>query len=94
MKKNENAKCPKISQVFCLHTQNPRRFPGFAVVVVTFFDQIPDDFHDVHGMCLFFQKKINNPFWGLTDFRREKTQFSLHVKQKHTFYKENQRFFC
>ena len=47
-----------------IHTQNPRRFPGFTVVVVTFFVKILDDFHDFVSECVFFPMKINNPFWG------------------------------
>ena len=43
--KHENMKALKMSKVFWLHTQNPRRFPGFVVVVVTFFfEEIFDDF--------------------------------------------------
>ena len=56
MKKNEE---------IWLHTQNPRRFQGFTVVVVTFFVE-----SSTISMILFrnvsFQRKINNPFWGLT----------------------------
>ena len=36
-----------------LHTQNPRRFPGFTVVVVTLFVKILDDFHDFVSECVF-----------------------------------------
>ena len=42
MKIAENEEKCEISEVFvrfCLHTQNLRRFPGFAVVDVTFFDE-------------------------------------------------------
>ena len=46
-----------------LQTQIPRRFPGFAVVVVTFFVKILDDFHDFVSECVTFRKKIKNPFW-------------------------------
>ena len=49
-----------------IQTQNPLRFPRFTVVVVTFFRQILDDFHDFVLECVSFQRKINNPFWGLT----------------------------
>ena len=45
-----------------IHTQNPRRFPGFTVVVVTFFVKIIDDFHDFVSECVSFPRKINNPF--------------------------------
>ena len=46
-----------------IHTQNSRRFPGFTVVVVTFFVEVPYDFHDSVSECVSFQRKINNPFW-------------------------------
>ena len=52
---------------FCLHTQNPRRFPGFAVVVVTFFDVIFDDIH-FFFRNMFFVKEINNEFLGVSMF--------------------------
>ena len=47
--KKGKQKC-EISEVFevCwLHTQIPRRCPGFAVFVVKNFDEILDDFQDV-----------------------------------------------
>ena len=54
-----------------IHTQNPRRFPVFAVVVVTFFVKILDDFHDFVSECVSFSRKINNPFWSLTVFPKK-----------------------
>ena len=56
-----------------LHTQNPRRFPRFTVVVVTFF--LIEIFDDVHGFvseCVSFARKINNPFCVVTVFSEEK----------------------
>ena len=67
-----------------IHTQNPRRFPGFTVVVVTFFVKILDDFHDFVSECVSFQRKINNPFCGLTVFPKKSINFLLDVKQKYT----------
>ena len=58
-----------------IHTQNTRRFPGFTVVVVTVFVKILDDFHDFVSECVSFQRKINNPFWEVTFFRRKVTNF-------------------
>ena len=55
-----------------IHTQNHRLFPGFTVVVVTFFVKILDDFHDFVSECVSFQRKINNPFWGCNRFSKEK----------------------
>ena len=70
-----------------IHTQNPRRFPGFTVVVVTFFVKILDDFHDFVSECVSFQRKINNPFWEVSVFPKKSDNFPLDVKQKHTFYR-------
>ena len=56
---------------FCLHTQNPPRFLSFAVVVVvTFYDEILDDFHDFFGMCCVFSvRKSTTTFGCLTVFQ-------------------------
>ena len=55
-----------------IHTQNPRRFPGFTVVVVTFFVKILDGFHDfVFGMCL-FPEENQQPVLGGNRFSEEK----------------------
>ena len=58
----------KENEEMWLHTQNPRFFLGFTVVVVTFFVEIWNDFHDFVAECVSFQKKFNNQFWGLTVF--------------------------
>ena len=50
----------------------PRRFPGFTVVVVTFFVKILDDFHDFVSECVSFPRKINNPVLGGNRFSEEK----------------------
>ena len=42
MKKNGGKR--KKNEEICIHTQNPRRFPGFTVVVVTLVVEILDDF--------------------------------------------------
>ena len=62
-------------------------FQGFTVVVVTLFAKILDDFHDFVSECVSFPRKINNPFCGLTVFAKKSGNFSLDVKQKHTFYR-------
>ena len=55
-----------------IHTQNPRRFPEFTVVVVTFFVKILDDFHDFGlGMCL-FPEENQQPVLGVIRFSKEK----------------------
>ena len=69
-----------------IHTQNPLRFPGFTVVVVTFFVKILDDFHDFVSECVSFPRKINNPFWGVIVFPKKSDNFSLDVKQQYTFH--------
>ena len=70
----KNAKSQKISR-FWLYTQNPRRFPGFTVVVVTFLVEILDDFHVFVSECVFFQKKSNNPLWVSPIFRGKGDNF-------------------
>ena len=50
------------------------RFPWFTVVV-TFFIEILYDFHAFVSECVFFQKKINNQFWGSHGFSLELTIF-------------------
>ena len=85
MEKNDEKR--KKNEKNWIHTQNPRRFPGFTVVVVTFFVKILDDFHDFVSECVSFPRKINNPFWGVIVFSEEKWQFSLDVKQKCTFFR-------
>ena len=67
-KKNEKEKNEKN----WIHTQNPRQFPGFTVVVVTLFVKILDDFYDFVSECVSFPRKINNPFWGVIVFSKEK----------------------
>ena len=68
-----NGKMEKIkNEAIWLHTQNPRRFPRFTVVVVTFFVKILDNFHDFVSECVSFPRKINNPFWGVSVFPEEK----------------------
>ena len=40
MKKMEKTEKRKKNEEIWIHTQNPRRFPGFTVVLVTFFVKI------------------------------------------------------
>ena len=70
MEKNDEKR--KKNEKKWIHTRNPQRFPGFTVVVVIFFVKILDDFHDVASECVFFQRKINNPFLGGNHFSEEK----------------------
>ena len=70
MEKNDEKK--KERKMKNIQTQNPLRFPRFTVVVVTFFVKILDDFHDFLSECVSFQRKINNPFWGINVFSEEK----------------------
>ena len=58
-----------------IHTQNPLRFPGFAVVVVTFFVKILDDFHDFVSEYVSFLRIINNPFCVVAVFPKESDNF-------------------
>ena len=65
-------------------THNPRRFPGFAVGVVTLFDEILDDAHDF-SECVFSQRKINNQIWEVVIFpRKVKISFG---REKYTFHR-------
>ena len=70
MEKNDEKR--KTNEEIWIQTQNPRRFPVFTVVVVTFSVKILDDFHDFVSECVSFQRKINNPFWGVTVFSERK----------------------
>ena len=74
-----------------IHTQNPRRFPGFTVVVVTFFVKILDDFHDFVSECVSFQRKINNPFWGVIVFPKKSDNFHWTRNKNTHFTDENER---
>ena len=58
-----------------IHTQNPLRFPGFTVVVVTFFVKIHDDFHDFVSECVSFPRKMNNPFCEVIVFQKKSDNF-------------------
>ena len=58
-----------------IQTQNPRRFPGFTVVVVTCFVKILDDFHDFVSECVSIPRKVGVPFCGLTVFQKKSDNF-------------------
>ena len=75
MEKNDEKR--KKNEEIWFHTQNPRRFPGFTVVVVTFFVKILDDFHDFVSECVSFSRKINNPFWGVIVFPKKSDIFFI-----------------
>ena len=47
IRKNQKMKNAKSSKIpgFGLTRENPRQFPGFVVLVVTFFDEIINVFH-------------------------------------------------
>ena len=61
----------KIKNIW-LHTQNPRRFPGFTVVEVTFFVEIINDSHDVFRNVSLSQRKSTTRFVGGHSFSEEK----------------------
>ena len=73
MKKNDEKR--KKKEKTWIHTQSPRRFPGFTVVVVIFFVKIIADFHDFVSECVSFPRKINNPFWGVIVFPKKSDNF-------------------
>ena len=54
MKKINNCEISEDFSGFWLHTQNPRRCPGFVVVVEKSFDENIDEVHRFETeMCLF-----------------------------------------
>ena len=75
--KFKNAKSQKISQVFWFHTQKSSTIPWFAIVVVSSFDEIFDDFRNLFrnvfcslrkstthfGVSPFFQRVSDNIHW-------------------------------
>ena len=73
-KKRKNDEKSEKNEEIWIHTQNPRRFPEFTVVV-TFFVKILDDFNDFVSECVSFPRKINNPFCGVTVFHKKVTIF-------------------
>ena len=89
MEKNDEKK--KKNEKKWIHTQNPRRFPGFIVVVVTFFVKILDDFHDFVSVCVSFPRKINNPFWEVIVFPKKSDNFHWKWNKNTHFTNENQR---
>ena len=66
MKGKEKIKKKMKNEELWLRTQSPRPFPGFAVVVVTVFDEIFDDFN------LFGPKENQQPILGGHRFSNEK----------------------
>ena len=92
MKKNEKLKKTKKWRKMMkkerkmkkwIHTQNPRRFPGFTVVVVTFFVKILDE-------CVSFPRKSTTRFAGSAFFRRKVAVFIGRETNTH-FTDETQR---
>ena len=81
MKKNDE----KMKK-FGFTLQNPRRFPGFTVVVVVTFFQSKSSTSSMilFSECVSFLRKINNPVLGSSRFSEEKCQFSSSVQQKYT----------
>ena len=66
-------------------TQNPRLFPGFTVVVVTFFVKILDDFHDFVSECVLFPEENQQPVLGGDRFPKKSDNFHWTSNKKHTF---------
>ena len=75
----------KKNEEIWFHTENPRRVPGFTVVVVTFFVKILDDVHDCVSECVSFPRKINNPFCGVAVFPKKSDNFIGRVTKIHIF---------
>ena len=90
-KKNEKKKGEKWwkrkkNEKNWIHTQNHRRFPGFTVVVVTFFRQNPLRFPwFCFGMSpRLFPDENQQPVLVCNRFSEEKWQFSLDVPETKT----------
>ena len=80
MKKMKMKRQRKNEEIW-IQTKNPRRVPGFTVVVVvvvvvvvTFVVEILDDYHDFVSECVSFQRKIN-PFWGVIVYPKKGDNF-------------------
>ena len=56
-----------------------------------FFVKILDDFHDFVSECVSFQRKINNPFWGVSVFPTKSDNFHWTCNKNTHFTDENQR---
>ena len=81
MEKNDEKR--KKNEKNWIHTQNPRRFPGFTVVVVTFFVKIL-------GMCL-FPEENQQPVLGVIVFPKKSDNFHWTWNKNTHFTDENER---
>ena len=89
-KKKKHVKFSVISEgFFWFHTQNPQRFPQFAVVVVFF--EILDDFHGFIRICV-FPEDNQQPILGGHRFPHEKYKFYWTSTRNTNCTRENQRF--
>ena len=84
MKNGENDEKRMKNEEICIHTQNPRRFPGFSVVVVIFSSK-----SSTISMILFrnvslSRGKSTTRFGRSPFFRRKVTIFSGRETQIHT----------
>ena len=71
-KKEKNDEKRKKNEKHWIQTQNPRRFPGFTVVVVTFFRQDPRRF-PCFGLGMYlFPKENQQPVLRGQRFSEEK----------------------
>ena len=52
-------------------------FSRLPLLLKLFFVEILDDFHDFVSECVSFQRKINNPFCGVTVFPKKSDNFHL-----------------
>ena len=99
MKKNhENIKWRKTEETlrnlwifprFCLNTQNPRRFPLFAVFVVTFYSTKSSTISMFFSERVSFQKKNQQPILGGHRFFGGKVTTFIGLETKNTFYKRS-----
>ena len=85
-KKEKNDEKRKKNEKNWIETQNPLRFPGFTVVVVTLFVKILDDVHDFVSECVSFPMKSNNPFWEVTVFHEKSDNFHWTLNKNTHFF--------
>ena len=83
MRKMKNEKNGKIS----IQTQNPRRFPGFSVVVVTFFVKKSSTISMILFRNVSLSRGNSTTSFGESAFFKRKVTNVIGRETKHTFYR-------
>ena len=89
MKKNDEKR--KKNEKNWIHTKNPRRFPVFTVVVVTFFVKIFDDSHDFFRNVSLSRGKSTTRFGGVIVFPKKSDNFHWTWNKNTHFTDENEQ---